>query len=317
VPDTNDATLVARIADRAIPGHPLLACEPLPGGLTNGMYRVRLAGLADPLVVRIYRRDDGACRKEVELHRLVAAGVPVPEILHAACDLDGETPPHMVMRWVEGLTFREIKRRRDPREIAECARAIGAVLARIGAFTFPRPGEIGPGLAIGAPLVDSIPAFVETCLASPHFARRMTAYDRDRLRAYIARWEPEFAALAASRSLVHSDFGSPNLLLREIGGTWTVAAVLDWEFAFSGPPLIDVGHMMRYEHRDAPRIEPYFSTAFREHGGVLPENWRALSRALDLTALCEFLARPELPAEFLPGLLELAIATIEDRTASI
>jgi aminoglycoside phosphotransferase (APT) family kinase protein len=285
----------------------------MPGGVMNELYRMHVDGLADPLVLRLYTRDGAACRKEVELHRLVGASVPVPEILYADCSGDEEMPPYVVMRWVEGATFREIKRRRDAREIAECAGAIGAVLARIGAFTFARPGAIGPGLTIGGQLIESVPAFVEDCLSSPHFARRMPAHDRDRLRAYIARWEPEFAAIADDRSLVHSDFGSPNLILREVAGRWTVAAVLDWEFAYSGSPLCDVGHMMRYERRGVPRIEPHFSKAFREHGGALPENWRGLCRALDLTALCDLLARPALPAEFVPELLDLAIATIEDR----
>jgi hypothetical protein len=71
--------------------------------------------------------------------------------------------------------------------------------------------------------------------------------------------------------------------------------------------------MLRYERRSTPRIEPHFSLAFREHGGSLPPNWSELSRILDLTALCEFLARPSLPEEIVPELMELILATIENR----
>jgi hypothetical protein len=63
---------------------------------------------------------------------------------------------------------------------------------------------------------------------------------------------------------------------------------------------------MRY----GDRVEPHFSAAFREHGGVLPENWRGLARALDLTALLEFLTRPGLPAEFMHEIRELMLATV-------
>jgi aminoglycoside phosphotransferase (APT) family kinase protein len=303
-------TVLTRIILGAFPGRRIAAFKLLDGGLSNDVYRVHIADLADSFVLRLYVRDPGACRKEVDLHRLISPTVPVPEILYSDCAGDPNTPPHILMRWVEGITFREIKRRGDPAEIAQCAHAIGAVLARIGALTFPRPGAIGPDLVIGPPLIESIPAFVEQCLATPEFELRMDLPDRRRLREYVRDWAPALATLDRDRSLVHSDFGGPNLLLRQSAGRWQVAAVLDWEFAFSGPPLCDVGHMLRYEHRDAPLIEPHFSTAFRDHGGTLPAGWRDLARAFDLTALCEFLARPELPADLLPEILALTLATI-------
>jgi fructokinase len=304
-------TVLPRILARALPGRTILSSEPLAGGLSNAIHRIHVSGLADSFVLRLYSRDPAACRKELALHRLIAPAVPVPEILYAECTGDPDTPPHILMRWVEGVTFREIKRRRGATEIAECSQAIGAVLAHIGAFTFDRPGAIGPDLVIGPPLIESIPAFVEQCLATPEFERRISLPDRLRLRQYIRDWAPALATLDHDRSLVHSDFGGPNLLLRQSGGRWQVAAVLDWEFAFAGPPLCDVGHMLRYERRDTPRIEPHFSTAFRDHGGTLPPNWRDLARAFDLTALCEFLARPTLPAGILSEILELTLATLE------
>jgi aminoglycoside phosphotransferase (APT) family kinase protein len=303
-------TVLPRILARALPDHAILSCEPLAGGLSNAIYRIHVAGLADSFVLRLYSRDPAACRKEIDLHRLISPAVPVPEILHAECTGDPDTPPYILMRWVEGITFREIKRRRDPAEIAACARAIGAVLARIGAFTFDRPGAIGPALVIGPPLIESIPAFVEQCLATPDFERRVGPSDRLRLRQFFRDWAPALSALDGDRSLVHSDFGGPNLLLRQSAGRWQVAAVLDWEFAFSGTPLCDIGHMLRYERSDAPLIEPHFSNAFRDHGGMLPPDWRPLARAIDLTALCEFLARPTLPDDVLAEILELTFATL-------
>ena len=304
---------VPPILARALPGRTIHSIEPLSGGLSNALYRIRAGNPDESMVLRIYSRDPAACRKEIDLHRLIAPAVPVPEILYADCNGDPETPPHVLMRWVEGVTFREIKRLRLPPELADCARAIGAVLARIGAFTFVRPGAIGPALAIGERLIDNVPAFIDTCLSTPDFERRMDSRDRARLRRFVAHLAPAFAALDRESSLVHADFGAPNLLLHQVAGRWQVAAVLDWEFAFSGPPLCDIGHMLRYERQGSPRLEPHFSRAFRDHGGILPSGWRELSRALDLTALCEFLCRPTLPDPIVPELLELVSATIENR----
>jgi aminoglycoside phosphotransferase (APT) family kinase protein len=228
------AEQVKHVVERAVPGHKVLAVEALSGGLSNEMYRVTAAGLDAPLVLRFYLRDGNACRKEVELHERIGGRVPVAGIVYANFSGAGGVPPHVAMRWIEGVSFREIKRRGDASEVAECARAIGAVLARIGEFTFERAGEIGPGLAVRAPLVEGVAAFIENCAASAAFERRVEKGERERLREYVRRWEPELAAVERERSLVHSDFGSPNLLMRCESGVWRVAAVLDWEFAYGG-----------------------------------------------------------------------------------
>jgi aminoglycoside phosphotransferase (APT) family kinase protein len=303
---------IVGIFRRAFPGYALRSCAVLTGGLMHEMYRVELEGLEDPLVLRLYA-GDASCPKEVDLHRLLAGRVPVPEILHAAtCESDG-LPPYVVMRWVKGLTFRQLKARRDAAEIAEAAHSIGEVLAGIGSFEFAAPGRFGAGLTIAAPLLEpghGAAKFVESCLDSPQTGRRMDVRLRDRVRQYAWRWAPAMAGLAGERRLVHSDFGGPNLLVDRVEGHWRVSGVIDWEFAFSGPPLVDVGHMMRYERRGRPRVEPWFSEGFLAGGGTLPADWRDLARAVDLMALCEFFTRPDLPSAIVPELLELIAATV-------
>jgi aminoglycoside phosphotransferase (APT) family kinase protein len=306
----------ARAVARALPGRSLASLQPLSGGVCNRVYRVTVDGAEDAFVLRIYARDPASCAKELALHHLVSARVPVPEILYAAPRGDGETPPYLLMRWVRGVTFRELKSRADAPELAQAASSMGAALARIGEFSFPAPGRIGPALAIGAPLMegsDPAPRFIEQCLASPVLARRMQEGLRGRVRQFAWQWAPRLAALDKQTRLVHADFGSPNLILDRHTGRWRVVAVLDWEFAFSGTPLCDVAHALRYERASRPRMEPHFSHAFRGHGGELPEDWRALGRAADLTALCECLTRTALPEELVPEILELIQATVAYR----
>lgn len=307
---------LARAISRALPEYSPAAFQLLSGGVCNRVYRVTLEGLCDAFVVRLYDRDPGACAKEVALHSLITARVPVPEIVHAEPEGDGETSPYMVMRWVDGVTYRELKRSGTAGEIAAAAACMGATLARIGSFSFAKPGRIGAGLEVGSPLVegpDPTPRFIEQCLESPVLARRMDGPLRAHVRDFAWRWAPQLAALDSECRLVHSDFGSPNVILHRPEGCWQVAAVLDWEFAFSGAPLCDVAHALRYERWDAPRMEPYFSDAFCSEGGELPEDWRALGRAVDLTALCECLTRTAFPDELVGEIVELIAATLKER----
>jgi aminoglycoside phosphotransferase (APT) family kinase protein len=304
---------IAHILSRALPKHALKSFEPLTGGLINAMYRLHAEGLKEALVLRVYLRDPSACRKEVDLHQLVSGRAPVPEILYANPRAENGVGPHILMRWIEGETFRQIKSRRNPREMAEAAHSIGVTLAQIGSFQFPRAGGIEPGLEIGTLLAegpDPVPTFIESCLESPEMARRLDERHRHRLRGFIWSWAKRLAAIGEERSLVHSDYGSPNILLNRMNGRWKVAAVLDWEFAFAGSPLYDVGHILRYDRRTPPLMEPHFAAGFREGGSALPENWRGLARVLDLTALCDVLTRPGLPEDVVAELVELVAATM-------
>jgi aminoglycoside phosphotransferase (APT) family kinase protein len=112
-------------------------------------------------------------------------------------------------------------------------------------------------------------------------------------------------------TLVHNDFGNRNIMVREANGRWQVAAILDWELAGSGSPLIDVGHFLRYERPERPLREPHFSRAYVEHGGVLPENWELLVKLIDLTDLAECLDQRDLPDDVAAEVLELMRATLQ------
>ncbi len=310
---TDPAGPAARIIARAFPGHPLVRCEPAAEGVLNTVYRIAVAGVEGEFALRMHTRDPGGCRKELDLHQLVAARVPVPEVVFADPEGEAGAGPCILMRWVAGETYRQIKSRRDEREIAECGRALGGVLARIGSFQFARGGSLGPGLAIGPGPVegpDAVPRMIEKFLAMPSAAARLPAAKVARVCDFAWSRAPQLAALERQCSLVHSDFGSPNLVMHRPRKRWEVGAVLDWEFAFSGAPLYDVGHLLRYERPGRHGLEPHFSRAYRDAGGSLPENWRDMARTLDLTALCEMLARPALPEDLAPEIVALVEAAV-------
>lgn len=310
------APLMERIVDAAFPGCRALGAEPLGDGLRNSNFTLHLDRASAPVVLRIYEHDPSLCQKEVDLMRLVGARVPVPEVIHVEPRGWEDLPPFALLGWIEGITFRDLKRGGDKDAIAQAAYAAGETLAAIGRYTFPKPGWIAPGPTVGAPLVagdDPMPRFVDLCLTSQNLRQRMPADLRDRTHAFVWSRAPQLAGLDREACLVHGDFNKRNLLVRPSAGRWSVAAVLDWEFAVSSSPLADVGSFLRYERAARPIAEPHFSTGYMHAGGRLPPDWRRLARLVDLLALCESLSRDQLPQAFTSELVELVRATIEDR----
>jgi aminoglycoside phosphotransferase (APT) family kinase protein len=310
------APVLDRIVHAAFPGCRVLDCEPLCDGLRNANFKVQLDPATEPAVLRIYEHDPSLCQKEVDLMRLVSRSVPVPEVIYAEPQGWEDLPPFRITRWVEGITFRDLKRGGDTEAIAQAAQAAGGTLAAIGRFQFSRPGWLAPGPAVASPLLegpDPMPRFVDLCLAAENLQRRVPAELRDRTHALMWEWAPQLAVLDGEARLVHGDFNKRNLLVRRAGARWTVAAVLDWEFAISGSPLADLGSFLRYERAARPLAEPHFSIGYRRAGGPLPPGWRRLARLADLVALCESLTHDELPDDVIFELVELLRATIEDR----
>lgn len=314
------ASELAAAAVDSLPGSPrLVAAERLTGGLRNSNFKVLLEPAREPLVLRVYENDRELCRKEVDLHRLVRGVVPVPEIVHAMPDgIDGGAP-FVFMQYIDGITVRELRRRGERAALADAASSIGEALAAIGRTTFPKPGRLAAGPTVGAPLLegaDPCPRFVDDCLATAEAHGRIDSKTRALASACAWSWAPRLAALDEERRLVHCDFSSGNVLVRELEGRWSIAAVLDWEFAVSASPLIDVGNFLRYEATSKFPMEPHFSAGFTRAGGQLSEDWLRLSRVLDLTALAEMLARGTQPADVSAEILGLIRATAEECGAS-
>jgi aminoglycoside phosphotransferase (APT) family kinase protein len=307
------AALLAHLVRVAFPHSQVVEALPLTDGFRNANFKIRLDSPAESVVLRIYEHDSSLCQKEMDLIRLVARYVPVPEVIHAGL---ADTPPFALLRYVDGVSFHEIKKHGDAASVAQAAYAVGQTLASIHRITFEKPGWLAPGPSVTAPLLagrDAMPRYIDLCLASINLCQRVQEELRERIHTFVWSFASELRDVESEAYLVHGDFGNRNLLLRNQAGRWEVAAVLDWEFSVSSCPLADLGHFLRYERYSRPLVEPHFSHGYQDAGGALPKHWRHLARVLDLTALCESLTHDQLPGAVVSELVELVRATVEGR----
>jgi aminoglycoside phosphotransferase (APT) family kinase protein len=299
--------------NRALPGQPITAMEPLGGGYSNENIRV-IAGRGG-YVLRRYRRGragaGGAartCAVEAALAaRLASAAVPVAEVIAADPEGHAAGEPLLLARHVPGVMVSDALTA-DPGSAPQLGAAAGRALAAVGSVTFARGGAFtGPELIPSADGWPSLPEFVESCLRAPNAASALSAAELGGLRALAAAAGPLAGTADGARQLVHSDYNPKNLLAVR-RGEWSISAVLDWEFAFSGSPLTDVGNMLRFRDAHPPGFDSAFVLGYQEAGGILPPRWREISEALDLYALADFLTRP-------PGhrYFAKAVAAIRDR----
>lgn len=203
-------------------------------------------------VVRIHVREPESAAKEAALLRR-PWGFRVPPLLDAGHD-------YLVLGFVSC--------ERVPATEA-AGGAVGRALAEIHATAYPQAGLFGADLRVHEPFPD-----VEAALRD-HVASLALPE--------LAAWEPEFGEVAGP-VLLHGDFKAANL-------RWTDGEllVLDWEFAWAGPALLDVGQLFRWDPPEG--FARGFERAYREGGGTLPDDHRRVAEQFDLVNLAGLLSR--------------------------
>ncbi|WP_406064384.1 phosphotransferase [Streptomyces sp. NBC_01077] len=311
-----DAPTRAWLTERALPGLSLSDVRLLPGGFTNDM-RLVTTRQGERYVLRRYLSSGTRMRRNncaVESAVLERAAPTVPVVDVVASDPYGSATgrPALVYRFAEGIPLsRALAEHPSAAGAAELGAAVGGVLARIAAVRLPRPGPFHDPTLVPAEDGDGaadLPDFVERCLATggaghaltpaetdaqtPAEAHALTPAEADALRALAARTAHRVADVSGHSRLVHCDFNPKNVLVSRAGGRWDVVAVLDWEQAFSGSPLYDIGNMLRFSPLYPPAFVDGFVSGYRNAGGALPDDWRELSRILDLFTLADILTAP-------------------------
>jgi aminoglycoside phosphotransferase (APT) family kinase protein len=285
----------------------VVSAQPLTGGIMNWNYAIRVSGSADRFVMRFYDRQPASCAKEVRILELVLDDLPVPRVLYSNAIGARGWPPFCVLEFIDGISLRELRRRGDAKGVAEATYDAGRLLPGLTRHRFPRSGtlsaelEVEDGPFAGASLTQVVQQFVSSPLFRQRVNQPLLARILDRARANDA--SP--AGSDGDVSLVHGDFNSPNILVRQDAGAWRVAAILDWEFACAASIFVDIGNMLRYERRGQSRYEPHFSRGLIDGGWKAPADWFKRARRADLTALCELLTRDDVPDAVVDELRDL------------
>jgi Ser/Thr protein kinase RdoA (MazF antagonist) len=141
--------------------------------------------------------------------------------------------------------------------------------------------------------------------------QRLGAALTERLLRQIDRCADEVAPLIGQRALIHADYKDGNILVRRDPDGWRVTAVLDWEFAFVGPSIFDLGSLLRREATLPPGFADACVAAYRAEGGFAPPNWRRMTLLMDLINLCDFLNARRPRAAMLADITALVHSTVE------
>ena len=254
--------------------------ENLAGGFANTNIRVDLED--GHVLLRLYQRDARQAAKEAAIAAHLADTVPIARFLHIGQHADYR---YALVAWIDGPRLELTLPAMAPAEKHAAGHAAGKALAATHRFTYDQVGFLNADLKVDFPIPEG---FLLTFLRGSLIEGQANALLGDAL----ARAAMDYAAAnqhldwGGPPCLIHSDFNGSNILMR---GT-KIAAVIDWEFAMSARPDADFGNLLR-NHPDEDFLAGV-TQGYRECGGTLPQNWRALARLSDLVAWADILSRP-------------------------
>jgi len=219
-------------------------------------------------VLRTYRRDPSVVGKEAALLRLPWQSFVVPAVIEEGADW-------LVLQYVPHGALRDS---------AQSGEHVGRALAEIHRRRFERAGFLGADLTVAQPFDDVIDSFSEYARSELERAATRCGVDlRVRLASFLSAHAAAMGSMTRSPVLLHGDFKASNL-------HWTADArllVLDWEFAYAGPALMDIGQVLRWD--PSPAFVSAFAESYQRHGGELAAGWPRWAQAFDLFNLAGLL----------------------------
>jgi aminoglycoside phosphotransferase (APT) family kinase protein len=262
---------------------------PLSGGYSGETFLV--TGSGDQAVLRLYARHPERAAIDQALLQRVRGLLPVPGVLEAVTVPAGaDRPPFLLLEALPGDRLDLVLPAADEALRRRLGEAVAGVLTLLATERMPRPGFFVDASLDPAPFPPDAGDqrdFLRARLRTPWFAA-LTDAEREGLRA-VARRASAVTATPARIALVHADFNPKNLLVDPATGG--VTGVLDWEFAYAGAPLGDLGNLLRFE------ADPVFAAAaagtYIDRAPDVPPDWLEVARALDLYALLDLAGRSD------------------------
>ncbi len=236
---------------------------PLDGGEVNPMLLVNGA-----LVVRFNQRDPDLFKlaKEATIYRRLrhASDVPCPEVL--ALDTQRDLVPYdvLVLTYVEGVQGSVVWPGLDLSTREQVSEELGRICGTIHGLRWPAYGDVF-GIQ-SARWTDIVMQKAVQNYEQAAYLELIPLRLLDALITTINDGDALFDA-ASPPALTHTDLGLYNVLLRQVGERWHIAAILDWEWAIIADATWELATLW-----DDPAVPDPLPDAFlqgyREHYGL-------------------------------------------------
>jgi aminoglycoside phosphotransferase (APT) family kinase protein len=280
--------VIHKMVELGCPDLKLSSFEIISGGCANPNIKILLEGEEHPLLLRIYLRDKNSAILEQNLYKLLGSKVPVPIIYYVGYIDDYH---FAICQFIQGITLRNLLLSDVPHNVEAIMKEVGLILAKFSKIEFAEAGFFDQNLnIIERTSRASYLTFVDQLWQNQFICQTLNPAIINKIKDYLNKYA-ELLPNENEKHLVHGDFDPANILVKQVDGIWKIAAILDWEFAFSGSIIFDVANCLRYAHHMPDLFSISFLEGLENGGVVLPDNWQITAHLLNLVSLLDILGR--------------------------
>ncbi len=232
-------------------------------------------------------REKSALRREITIHRLVANAIPVPEYYYSDDSCQTYPYAYSIIEWVDGTLMREIVLSKNEQAICEIVFEAGQYLEILRKIKFDKGGFFDEKLSVRPFAQEEKYLPFSLNLLQDNIVKDSLG---DSLLDSVCTLVEQNAHLLPdldNANLTYGDYDPANIMVKNFNGTWKIAAILDWEFSFSGTYLLDMGLMLRYSHKLPKYYEDKFVEGVTSNGHQLPTTWKKQAKLMDLLCLLQ------------------------------
>ena len=260
--------------------------EYLEGGFSNTNYLVHFENKESPVVIRIGDLTSKQFNIEASISRKFR-NIKAPLLLKKTTL---GTKNVAVYKYYDGRLLSQVLE--TGKYCLKLAFNIGQALGNIHKVKFDSSGFFSEQIDIeiktpnfGKELFD----FTLSNFENPIAVNKMGNELNEEVINLIKMYEGRLVALENTNSLVHFDFNPKNILVCNE----EVQVVLDWEYAASGCPLVDIANFFRFEEDYSVEFLSSFISGYESVSDDMPKDWRSTLKLLDLASMSNFITRSE------------------------
>lgn len=281
--------IIKKMIHNIYPNREVESYKVISGGCANLNVKFQLLNEDHPLLLRIYLRDKNAVYRERNIGNLLKDRISVPQIYYID-NIDNYC--YAIIEFIPGITLRDLFLKESCYNIEEIMYEVGTILAKFSSHQFLKSGFFDQNLEIIEELDNnSLKEFSLSCLSNINIKKHLDSNLILKIR-FLLNKLPSIEN--NNINLVHADFDPANILVSKVNNKWKVAAILDWEFSYSGSWLNDVANMLRYSHHMPNEFESSFLEGLMDNGLKLPNDWQIITNQYNLASLLDSMTRHDL-----------------------
>jgi len=252
-------------------------------GLANTNIQIILNDADEQFLLRIYTRDHHALAQEKALSEKYGKRIAMPHFLYVNENPDRYS--YGLQKWIPGIPFYQAIEQADAIGEEILAKNLALALSSISQHRMPTAGFFDSHLQVLPFEQDGdlhpFISYVQDCLFKGNAGKWLGGGLSEMVWGYLQQ-NQEFFPSQEPATLVHGDFNPDNILVDE--HTYQITGILDWEYAFAGSPLFDLGTLLRWQWPAG--FEENFINSYQAMTDItLPVHWRKMLKLQDLTNL--------------------------------